>query len=305
MLFANEIPITHVNFHLGVMIFMATSTVLKKLSMAAAGAAVLALGSAFATTQSAEAAAMRSGFNSSTLPANDDSSTGSVNIGFDVNFFGVNFSSLFVNNNGNVTLDAPLSTFTPFNIVTTGRQIIAPFFADVDTRGAGSAQVTYGTGTVDGRQAFGVNWDNVGYFSFGTDRLNSFQLVLVDRSDIGAGEFDMEFNYDQIQWETGSASGGSGGLGGSSARAGYSNGTDVSYEFPGSAVNGALLDGGPNALISSSPNSDVAGRYNFFVRDGVPQPPESVPEPASVLGLMAVSALGVTSKLKRKQGQKA
>lgn len=287
---------------------MATSTVLKKLSIAAAGAAVLALGSAFATTQSAEAAAMRSGFNASTLPANDDDSTGAVNIGFDVNFFGVNFSSLFVNNNGNVTLDAPLTTFTPFNIVTTGRQIIAPFFADVDTRGAGSAQVTYGTGTVDGRQAFGVNWDNVGYFNSGTggtDRLNSFQLVLVDRSDIGAGEFDMEFNYDQIQWETGSASGGVGGLGGSSARAGYSNGTDASYEFPGSAVNGALLDGGPNALISSSLNSDVAGRYNFFVRDGVPQPPESVPEPASVLGLMAVSALGATSKLKRKQGQKA
>ena len=83
--------------------------------------------------------AILAGFDSNTLARNDDGSTGLVNIGFDVNFFGLTFSHLFVNNNGNVTFDQALSAFTPFGLTNTNRQIIAPFFADVDTRVAGDA----------------------------------------------------------------------------------------------------------------------------------------------------------------------
>lgn len=212
------------------------------------------------------------GFNGSVLPANDDGSTGLVNIGFSVNFYGLNFSQLHVNNNGNVTFDAALSTFTPFDLTSTGRQIIAPFFGDVDTR-AGNV-VRYGQDTVDGRPAFGVNWIDVGYYNQNIDKLNSFQLVLIDRSDIAAGDFDFEFNYDRIQWETGEASNGVDGLGGFSARAGYSNGSGTPgtfFELAGSAVNGAFLDGGSNALVAGSLNSSVAGRYLFQVRGGVVQ----------------------------------
>src|SRR6516162_5841169 len=35
-----------------------------------------------------------------------------VPIGFTVNFYGASFGSLYVNNNGNVTFDSPLSEFT-------------------------------------------------------------------------------------------------------------------------------------------------------------------------------------------------
>ena len=47
-----------------------------------------------------------------------------------------------------------------------GMPIIAPFFADVDTRGSGSDIVTYSYGntTYNGRPAFCVDWVNVGYF---------------------------------------------------------------------------------------------------------------------------------------------
>jgi hypothetical protein len=203
---------------------------------------------------------------------------------------------LYINNNGNVTLDSSLWTYTPFDLTSTGQQIIAPFFADVDTSGPGDP-VTYGAGTVDGRNAFGVNWVDVGYFP-SSSPLNSFQLVLIDRSDTGEGNFDFEFNYDEILWETGYASGGSGGLGGYSARAGYSNGTgepDTFYELTGSAVNGAFLDVGPRALVDGSLYSDVPGRYRFPVREGEVR----VPEPASILGLLMAGALGATS-LKRK-----
>lgn len=282
----------------------------------------LTLGASMLTVfpQAAEAGAIRTGTitSPSTLPRNDDGSTGLVNIGFNINFFGVSSSQLYVNNNGNVTFTSPLSTFTPFGLAGVTTEIIAPFFADVDTRGLGSAEVTYGTGTVDGRNAFTVNWDDVGYFPSAADKLNKFQLVMIDRSDTGVGNFDFEFNYDQIQWETGSASGGSGGLGGISAAVGYSNGLtgagNVSFELPGSLVNGAFLDGGLNALISNSLNSPVLGRYNFFARNGTicggpgqPPCPEQVPEPASALGLLAIGALGTTSLLKQKlsQGKKS
>lgn len=102
------------------------------------------------------------GFTTNTLPANDDDSTGLVNLGFTIDFGGKSYSSLYVNNNGNVTFGAPMSTYTPESLVNVGQPIIAPFWADVDTRGDGNL-VSYGTDTVDGHAAFGVDWFNVNY----------------------------------------------------------------------------------------------------------------------------------------------
>jgi Nidogen-like len=211
-------------------------------------------------------------FNSNSLPGNDDDSTGLVPIGFPINFFGTTYTDLYVNNNGNVTFVTPLSTCTPHVLTTDlGTSIIAPFFADVDTR-VGNI-LTYGQGAWGDRSAFGVNWIDVGYYDEHTDKLNTFQLILVDRSDVAPGDFDIIFNYDKIQWETGDdCSGGIGGLGGNSAHVGYSKGTGNSgtfNELPGSGVNGAFLDGGPHALISFS-NIGVPGRYLFEVRNGIP-----------------------------------
>lgn len=258
------------------------------------------------TVSAANATTLRSGFDANTLPANDDGSTGLVDIGFTANFFGVSNTQLYVNNNGNVTFDASLSTFTPFDLTSTGQQIIAPFFADVDTRGFGSEEVTYVSGMVDGRDAFGVNWIDVGYFASQTNPLNSFQLVLIDRSDTGSGNFDIEFNYGTIGWETGSASGGSGGLGGASARAGFSNGTgapDTSFEITGSAVNGAFLDAGPNALVNSS-NIGEPGRWLFSARSGTvipdPDPLTPVPLPAG-FPLLAAGLIGLGALARRRK----
>lgn len=219
------------------------------------------------------AGAVRPGLDNNTLSRNDDGSTSLTPIGFDINFYGVIRSAMYINNNGNITLDSRLSTYTPFNISTAGREIIAPFFGDVDTRRAG-LPVTYGPGTVGGRPAYGINWVEVDCYNSSSSRSvrNSFQLVLIERNDTGPDNFDFEFNYNQIQWDSGQASGGNFNcLNGSSARAGYSNGTSVdSYELPGSGVQGAFLDSGPagTALIHNSLNSSVLGRYVFSARDG-------------------------------------
>ncbi len=217
--------------------------------------------------------AIRDGFNSFALPPNDDGSSGLTPIGFPINFFGQTFSSLFVNDNGNITFDQQLSEFTPFSLQTTQREIIAPFFADVDTR-VGN-RVTYGPGTVDGHPAFAVTWPGVGCFAEITSVLDFFQVVLIDRSDSAPGNFDIEFNYNSIQWETGEASGGNGACqGGAAARVGFSNGSGAPgtfFELPGSGLPGSFLDNNPSTgLIHNSFGSNQAGRYIFQVRNGVP-----------------------------------
>ena len=105
---------------------------------------------------------------------------------------------MFVNNHGNLTLDAALENFVLVPLKDVSRAIIAPFYADVDTRFGGA--VTYGTGVVGSRPAFGATWTGVRCFG-GNPALNFFQVVLIDRSDVGVGDFDIEFNYDQIQWD--------------------------------------------------------------------------------------------------------
>ena len=77
-------------------------------------------------------------------------------LGFPINFFGTEYTAVYINNNGNLTFDSPLSAFSPFSLENQGHVIIAPFFADVDTR-AGNT-VNFGTGTLDGHKVFVVNW---------------------------------------------------------------------------------------------------------------------------------------------------
>jgi len=268
---------------------------------------VLGVALAISATVGYAGAIHDSGLFTNVLPANDDGSTGLVNLGFTANINSTNFTQTYVNNNGNVTFTNPLGTFTP-SAISGGAfgPIIAAFFADVDTRAAGSLPVTYGSTTLGGFNVFGVDYIHVGVFP-SQPIFNDFQMILTDRSDTGAGNFDIQFNYDTVVWEAGTASNApAGGLGGTSALVGYWTSPTSNFTLPGSLVNGALVNGGPNALISHSLNSNILGQYNFQVRNGTvitPPPVDGVPEPETYAMLLA--GLGLMGFVARRRKQRA
>jgi len=239
----------------------------------------------------AATSAVLPGFSSQTFAANDDGSI-DVTLGFPIKYFGNQYTSASLNNNGNLTFGQSLGTYTPYPLSDQGPAIIAAFFADVDTR-AGNP-VTYGNGTVDGHQAFGVNWPAVGCYNENDSVHDTFQLILINRSDIGAGDFDIEFNYDSIQWDSGQASGGdSQCLNGTAARAGYASGsgaTGTYYELPGSGENNAFLDSNAaTGLINHSYGSTQPGRYVYQIRGGLPGLTSGAPSAATGVGAGGVA----------------
>lgn len=107
-----------------------------------------------------------------------------------------------------------------------------------------------------------VTWDDVGYYSYHQDKTNAFQLQIVNTED---GAFDMYFIYEDINWTTGSASGGYNGLGGIVARAGYSAGDGEHYfEIPFSGEQSGMLNL-ENYTVSGMNESGV---WKLSVADG-------------------------------------
>ncbi|QSR29343.1 hypothetical protein CFI00_02270 [Nocardioides sp. S5] len=213
-----------------------------------------------------------------------------------------------MNNNGNVTFGSGLEQYTP-SVLSGGTQfpIIAPFFADFDTTAEGSGLTTYGQ-SADGL-TFCAQWLDLGYYEQHMDKTNSVQLVLQSaqgRPGRSPGDFDITFNYDRISWESGDASEGVAGLGGWSAAVGFSAGHGLpgsAFQMTGSFVNGAFLDGGPNALVSGSHGTTQPGRYVFEVRnagfDLTPEPtaePTATPPPVVVTKSSSSTSVRVSSK---------
>ncbi|WP_157545887.1 nidogen-like domain-containing protein [Hamadaea tsunoensis] len=199
----------------------------------------------------------------------DDGSSPEVSLPFAIDFHGRNFTSVWVNNNGNLSFTGPLSEYTPGDLSTYPVAMVAGWWADVDTQGTGSQPARYGTGTVGGRTAFCAVYHDVGYYNAHADKLNSFEIYLVDRGDVAPGAFDILLKYTKLQWESGDFSGGVGGLGGTSATVGYTNGTGAAggyLELAGSRVPGSFLDGAPGSLAAGSHGSTEPGVYIYQIR---------------------------------------
>ena len=172
---------------------------------------------------------------------NDDLYSNSISLPFNFNFYGTSYDSLYINNNGNISFSQPYFTFTAYPFPDPSFNMIAPFWADVDTRSTNGGNVWYKLNP----HSLVIVWDHVGYFNMMEDKLNTFQLIISDGLDtlIPNGN-NVSFCYGDMQWTTGSASGGSNGFGGSPATVGVNIGNGINYfqvgqfDAPGVAFDG-------------------------------------------------------------------
>ncbi|XP_041425685.1 mucin-4-like isoform X2 [Xenopus laevis] len=213
----------------------------------------------------------------------DDGASGSIQLSMNISLFGKSFSSLYVDNNGLLSFSAPIYEYTPRNLpAAIGNPFLAPFWADVyniqgdiyyrqSTDAALLSQTTtdirryFHIMNFSAQWVFVATWHKVGYYGSTSGKVNTFQAVLTTD---GNHTFVM-FNYGDIQWTTGTASGGSSatGLGGTAALAGLNSGnTTGCYVIPGS-LSPSIIN------VSSTSNVGFSGRWAFQVNDLIPDVP--------------------------------
>lgn len=209
-----------------------------------------------------------SDFGQLAMGRNDDGSSGIISLGSDfpsgIKLVSASYSNLYINNNGNITFRSALGTYTPIPFPVTNVPMLAAFWGDVDTRGGLADPLfnnVYYSTALAGK--FVVTWNYVGYYSAQINKLNGFQIIITNRSDVGEGDFDLEYRYEQLQWTTGGASGGSNGLGGTPAQMGFDAGDGKTYyRHPDSATADILK------LVETS-NVGQPGIWRFEIRNGV------------------------------------
>ena len=160
------------------------------------------------------------------MPTNDDGFSNIILLPFNFSFYGTTYDSLYINNNGNISFTTPYNTFTAFPFPDPTFNMIAPFWADVDTRSTNGGNVWYKLSP----HSLVIVWDHVGYYPMMEDKLNTFQLVISDGQDtlVPTGN-NVSFCYGDMQWTTGSASGGNNGFNGSPATVGVNIGNGLDY----------------------------------------------------------------------------
>jgi MYXO-CTERM domain-containing protein len=196
------------------------------------------------------------GFGTSCMPPNDDGSWPAGTPGLDLtpafpkglHFYSGSYTTAWINNNGNLSFQGPLVAFTPDAFPGAPEPMIAPYWADVDTRN-GSSECDDGNYPSNGGYPAGatctsgpdytsapatdgvwwsltpgqmvVTWDQVGFYSCNTTPVMSFQMILSATScgatiapdgGVSGVDFNIEFRYNECGWEAGDASGGTSGF---------------------------------------------------------------------------------------------
>ncbi len=225
-------------------------------------------------------------FGTECLHRNDDGSSVAIDLteafpeGLD--FFGTRHTRVFVNTNGNITFNDDLSTFTPDPFPVADQPMIAPYWADVDIREPDSSGGTFSSCATGGSSGDAchnptengvwwnlspgrmvVTWHRVGYYRCHTDLRMNFQLILTASPTCSAGDFDVEFRFNQCQWTTGDASGGTDGFGGTPGQSGFDAGNSVDFV----EIAGSRTEEIHNILCRDS-NVDDSGVWQFQIRSG-------------------------------------
>jgi hypothetical protein len=193
------------------------------------------------------------------LPRDDD--------GYYLQSIGINFpwvgsttSSLYINNNGNLSFDHGISSFSPTALNAHSHSMIAPFWADVDTRDIEDGFVWYKTTSDD---KFVVVWEEVAHFGAADDttRKNTFSVVL---SDASYPNRHICFCYEEMAWASGT-------MNSNEATVGISDGTANTF-FLGSFANDGNSWGGVGSTGNNVGYLATEGSW-CFDQDAVINPP--------------------------------
>ena len=193
-----------------------------------------------------------------TLARGDDNYSGDIYFINPIVLWGTSYSSCYISNNGWIGVgDVELDVFQ----------------ADVDTRPDNGGYVYYRVtadaqqlnsvstwirstqgNTFQGTTMFIATWYKVGYWSRQTDKLNTFQAVII--GDDNSNTYVI-YNYGSLQW-------------GDGAYIGYDASDDVNYaSFPGSGISAMSIAFTTNAYINGVPQT---GQYVFKAAAGaIPQ----------------------------------
>ncbi|MDQ2104127.1 Calx-beta domain-containing protein [Azospirillum isscasi] len=215
------------------------------------------------------------GFGENELDRSNDGSSAFIDIrsvfADGINVFGKVYTGFYINTNGSISFDAPLSAGPSADALSASAPaMIAPFLSDVDTRGGTGSATPGGTSQGTNRVYYDldpvtgtivVTWDDVAA-NGGTDGArNAFQLVLTNANGTTgrkAGDFDAEFRYESVNWaQTG---------GNAVARAGYTAGngdTSGLFILPQSGGEAGML-----ALDTTAGNTGSNGLWRFQMTGG-------------------------------------
>ncbi|MFZ4574739.1 MAG: nidogen-like domain-containing protein [Phycisphaerales bacterium] len=204
------------------------------------------------------------------MSRNDDGSSSQIALGFDFCFYEQNKSAVYINNNGNISFSSPFGSFTSTGFPVSNFDMVAPFWADVDTRSTAGVDasntnlVWHKFVDMNGDSAADtlvVTWDGVGYFSNNNRHTNTFQVAISGIRNAfggpnGIGGLNAAFSYGNMDWTTGGASGGDAdGLGGTPATVGINEGSGQNrfdqigrFDHRGSDYNGNTLASGVDHL---------------------------------------------------------
>jgi hypothetical protein len=174
-------------------------------------------------------------------------------------FYNRELRAMYVNANGNVTFAAALATGTPSPFPVADQPMVAPWWADVDTRGGGQPARNNVCFVVQPRRVI-VTWDRVGRHDRSDDRANSFQLVV--RTDLAPcpdpAQPDIEFRYARCEWSAGD------GPGALPAQVGFDAGNRMNFVALPMSRTPAIVDLCRTTNVPGGP----PGLFRFAIRGG-------------------------------------
>jgi len=200
----------------------------------------------------------------------DDGSSTPYNLDFAINWFGVEYNQIIMNNNGGAVLNDGLGPFNAYggiDLTKTTRPLILPLFTDLDSSGDGTGSLQYGRGTLDSKKVFWAEWTNVGEYPASPGKY-TFQMLLIQEA---AGAVTVEFNYDVV--------GVANSLYNKTFEVGFANprGSDGDVVIGSNTENPQTVR---DRLIGEKhPAGNPAGRWTYLVSSGGTPEPAPVPDP--------------------------